>query len=207
MLDPVRAAVRNGRGAGRGGERAVAGATRRQPRSTGGAPARRAGEPTPGGTGFAGRSGPPSALSGGPLHRRSSFDPHRTGADDRGPPAGAAPEVMSPGALAEAPPSSSSRTSRDPGLAAARPRRLLLIGNPNTGKTTLFNRLCGLRAKTANFPGTTTDVRQGRVLLPATEALAFARGRRDRRPAGNLRTRVGTPRGARRPNRAPRLAK
>jgi ferrous iron transport protein B len=50
-------------------------------------------------------------------------------------------------------------------LAAARPRRFLLLGNPNTGKTTLFNRLCGLRAKTANFPGTTTDVRRGRMVL------------------------------------------
>jgi hypothetical protein len=45
------------------------------------------------------------------------------------------------------------------------PRRLLLLGNPNTGKTTLFNRLCGLRAKTANFPGTTTDLRVGKLLL------------------------------------------
>ncbi len=45
-------------------------------------------------------------------------------------------------------------------------RRLLLLGNPNTGKTTLFNRLCGLRAKTANFPGTTTDLRVGRLQLP-----------------------------------------
>lgn len=42
--------------------------------------------------------------------------------------------------------------------------RLLLVGNPNSGKTTLFNRLCGLRAKTANFPGTTADLRVGRLL-------------------------------------------
>jgi ferrous iron transport protein B len=47
--------------------------------------------------------------------------------------------------------------------ALAAPKRVLLVGNPNTGKTTLFNRLCGLRAKTANFPGTTTDLRQGRM--------------------------------------------
>ena len=45
-------------------------------------------------------------------------------------------------------------------------RRLLLLGNPNTGKTTLFNRLCGMRAKTANFPGTTTDLRVGRLQMP-----------------------------------------
>jgi ferrous iron transport protein B len=39
--------------------------------------------------------------------------------------------------------------------------RIALLGNPNTGKTTLFNVLCGSRAKTANFPGTTTSVRSG----------------------------------------------
>lgn len=44
--------------------------------------------------------------------------------------------------------------------------RIALIGNPNTGKTTLFNRLCGARAKTSNFPGTTTSSRVGRAALP-----------------------------------------
>ena len=43
--------------------------------------------------------------------------------------------------------------------------RIALIGNPNTGKTTLFNRLCGARAKTSNFPGTTTAARIGRATL------------------------------------------
>jgi len=54
--------------------------------------------------------------------------------------------------------------------APARPRRILLVGNPNTGKTTLFNRLCGLRAKTANFPGTTVDLRRGKLVLPLDAA-------------------------------------
>jgi ferrous iron transport protein B len=40
-----------------------------------------------------------------------------------------------------------------------------LFGNPNTGKTTVFNRLCGARAKTSNFPGTTTSIRKGRADL------------------------------------------
>jgi ferrous iron transport protein B len=40
-----------------------------------------------------------------------------------------------------------------------------LLGNPNTGKTTLFNRLCGARAKTSNFPGTTTAMRVGRATI------------------------------------------
>jgi ferrous iron transport protein B len=43
--------------------------------------------------------------------------------------------------------------------------RVALIGNPNTGKTTTFNRLCGARAKTSNFPGTTTATRLGRSEL------------------------------------------
>ena len=43
--------------------------------------------------------------------------------------------------------------------------RIVLIGNPNTGKTTIFNRLCGARAKTSNFPGTTTASRFGRSEL------------------------------------------
>ncbi len=43
------------------------------------------------------------------------------------------------------------------------PSCFALIGNPNTGKTTLFNRLCGLRAKTANFPGSTIEARIGRL--------------------------------------------
>ncbi len=41
--------------------------------------------------------------------------------------------------------------------------RVALIGNPNTGKTTLFNRLCGVRHKTSNFPGTTLESRIGKV--------------------------------------------
>ncbi|HVZ93223.1 MAG TPA: ferrous iron transporter B [Phycisphaerales bacterium] len=45
--------------------------------------------------------------------------------------------------------------------------RVALLGNPNTGKTTLFNRLSGLRHKTANFPGTTQEARIGRVRVHA----------------------------------------
>ena len=42
---------------------------------------------------------------------------------------------------------------------------LALVGNPNAGKTTLFNALTGLRAKTANFAGTTVERKVGRLHL------------------------------------------
>ncbi len=41
------------------------------------------------------------------------------------------------------------------------------MGNPNAGKTTLFNALTGLRAKTANFPGTTIERRIGTLAAPS----------------------------------------
>jgi len=41
------------------------------------------------------------------------------------------------------------------------PVRFALIGNPNCGKTSLFNRLTGARAKVANYPGVTVERRSG----------------------------------------------
>ncbi len=43
--------------------------------------------------------------------------------------------------------------------------RLVLAGNPNGGKTTLFNALTGLRAQTANYPGTTVERRVGHFTM------------------------------------------
>ena len=40
-----------------------------------------------------------------------------------------------------------------------------LIGPPNSGKTTLFNQLTGLRQKVANYPGVTVEKKVGRVRL------------------------------------------
>lgn len=54
--------------------------------------------------------------------------------------------------------------------APTKPGSVVLVGNPNAGKTTLFNALTGLRAKTANFPGITVDLRHGRMNLPDTKA-------------------------------------
>jgi ferrous iron transport protein B len=51
--------------------------------------------------------------------------------------------------------------------------RLGLIGAPNSGKTTLFNALTGLRAKVANYPGVTVERREARVLLGERAAVVI----------------------------------
>jgi GTP-binding protein EngB required for normal cell division len=43
--------------------------------------------------------------------------------------------------------------------------RLGLLGSPNSGKTTLFNALTGLRAKVGNYPGVTVERREGEAVL------------------------------------------
>ncbi len=42
---------------------------------------------------------------------------------------------------------------------------IAIVGPPNSGKSTLFNRLTGLRQKVANFPGVTVEHRMGRAKL------------------------------------------
>ena len=44
--------------------------------------------------------------------------------------------------------------------------KIALVGNPNSGKTTLFNLLTGLKQKTGNFPGVTVDKKSGILKLP-----------------------------------------
>jgi len=47
--------------------------------------------------------------------------------------------------------------------------KVALIGNPNTGKTSLFNQLTGLNQKVGNYPGVTVDKKQGVSKLSATQ--------------------------------------
>ncbi len=64
----------------------------------------------------------------------------------------------------------------------ARPVRIALLGNPNTGKSTIFNRLTGLRQHIANYPGITVEKKTGAMVvagcqielidLPGTYSLA-----------------------------------
>ena len=43
--------------------------------------------------------------------------------------------------------------------------KVALVGNPNTGKTSLFNHLTGLNQKVGNYPGVTVDKKQGTCTL------------------------------------------
>lgn len=48
-----------------------------------------------------------------------------------------------------------------------------IVGNPNSGKTTLFNALTGLRQKVGNYPGVTVERKEGRVTLEDGTQITF----------------------------------
>ncbi len=56
-------------------------------------------------------------------------------------------------------------TATLPPQAAGKQHIVAIVGPPNSGKSTLFNRLTGLRQKVANFPGVTVEHRMGRAKL------------------------------------------
>ncbi|WP_199504489.1 ferrous iron transporter B [Qipengyuania sp. YIM B01966] len=51
----------------------------------------------------------------------------------------------------------------------SRLRTAALVGNPNAGKSALFNALTGARQKIANYPGVTVERKAGRLTLPSGE--------------------------------------
>ncbi|MFO3703771.1 ferrous iron transporter B [Xanthomonas codiaei] len=51
--------------------------------------------------------------------------------------------------------------------AAVVPLRLALVGNPNSGKTALFNQLTGSRQKVANYTGVTVERKEGHFRAPS----------------------------------------
>src|SRR5438094_6846030 len=71
-------------------------------------------------------------------------------------------------------------TAKAPPEAKIRTRYVILTGNPNCGKTTLFNALTGLRHRVGNYAGVTVERREGRLLgsdvsvldLPGTYSLS-----------------------------------
>ncbi len=50
-------------------------------------------------------------------------------------------------------------------------RKIALVGNPNSGKSSLFNHLTGLNQKIGNFPGVTVDKKTGHTVLPNGEKI------------------------------------
>ncbi|MEZ0238999.1 MAG: FeoB small GTPase domain-containing protein, partial [Methylophilaceae bacterium] len=44
-------------------------------------------------------------------------------------------------------------------------KRIALLGMPNTGKSTLFNRISGASARVGNWPGITVDLMSAKILL------------------------------------------
>ncbi len=51
-------------------------------------------------------------------------------------------------------------------MSSAKPTKIALIGNPNSGKSSLFNFLTGLNQKVGNFPGVTVEKKIGYTQLP-----------------------------------------
>ncbi|MAE60833.1 MAG: ferrous iron transport protein B [Planctomycetaceae bacterium] len=60
-------------------------------------------------------------------------------------------------------------TTDPPTQAPVRTATVALMGNPNTGKTTLFNRLTGARQRVGNYPGVTVERKTGALNLPDRE--------------------------------------
>ena len=74
-------------------------------------------------------------------------------------------ESSSAPSASKAPPGSQSRSAPN----AKALRYVVLTGNPNCGKTTLFNALTGLRAKVGNYAGVTVERKEGKLLGAAAE--------------------------------------
>ena len=55
---------------------------------------------------------------------------------------------------------------------AVRPLRVALVGNPNSGKTALFNALTGAHQKVANYAGVTVERKEGRVLAASGRSMS-----------------------------------
>lgn len=66
-------------------------------------------------------------------------------------------------------PSAAARPEESAATAAARRPVVVMVGNPNTGKSVLFNALTGLRQKVGNYPGVTVEKHFGTCRLDEAE--------------------------------------
>src|SRR5262245_25395598 len=53
-------------------------------------------------------------------------------------------------------------------------RVVALVGRPNSGKSSLYNRLTGANARVGNYPGVTVDVLEAEVALPSADVATIA---------------------------------
>ena len=60
-------------------------------------------------------------------------------------------------------PSNLTRKGDEASVTGVSHRDIVLAGNPNVGKSVIFNALTGLSADVSNYPGTTIDVSRGKL--------------------------------------------
>ena len=93
--------------------------------------------------------------------------------------------------------------------ASAAALRIAIVGNPNSGKTALFNQLTGTRQKVANYAGVTIERKEGFYTAPSGRTRARARSARARtawrRQAPTRKSRATSATGVIRAKRVPDL--
>ena len=94
-------------------------------------------------------------------------------------------------AVAEPPVATPETPSNGSKSRTGRIRTIALIGPPNCGKSTLFNRLTGMRQKVANYPGVTVEHHSGTMKSFGRPDLTSAPGPIDGAAVGPVSSPIG----------------